>query len=106
MADKEHFKALLLDTKNRLIKMVTISIGTLNSSIVHPREVFRAALAANASAIIVGHNHPSGDLTPSPEDRNVTLRLAEAGKILGIDLLDHLIIGDGKWISMRERGML
>ncbi len=106
MASKEHFKTLLLDTKNRLIRIATTSIGTLDSSVVHPREVFKDAIGVSAASILVVHNHPSGDPTPSPEDRNVTLRIAEAGKILGIELLDHVIIGDGKWVSMKERGML
>ncbi|OEF98109.1 hypothetical protein BHF71_03225 [Vulcanibacillus modesticaldus] len=103
---QEHFIALLLDTKNQIIAKETISIGSLNSSIVHPREVFKPAIKKSVSAIIVVHNHPSGDPTPSKEDIEVTNRLVEAGNILGIDLLDHVIIGDSRYISLKDRGML
>jgi len=105
-ATKENFVALLLDSRNRLIRDVEISIGTLDSSIVHPREVFKDAIAASAASIIVAHNHPSGDPTPSPEDRQVTARLVESGKLLGIAVADHLIIGDGRWVSLRELGLM
>lgn len=105
-AKKEHLKSLLLDTKNRVLKIVTVSIGTLDSSLVHPREVFKDAIAASAAALIVAHNHPSGDPSPSAEDRRVTERLAEAGQIIGIELLDHIIIGDNRWVSLKERGVL
>lgn len=101
---REHFVALLLDTRHRTIGIHTVSIGTINCSVVSPAEVMKAALLANATAVIVAHNHPSGDPEPSAEDRAVTKRLVEAGKILGIDLLDHLIIGDGRWVSLKERG--
>jgi len=103
---KEHFRSLLLDTKNRVQRMITVSIGILDSSLVHPREVFKDAIQASAAAIIVAHNHPSGDPTPSAEDRRVTQRLAEAGQLLGIELLDHIIIGDNRWVSLKERGLL
>jgi DNA repair protein RadC len=103
---REIFKALLLDTRNKIIQEVTISIGTLDSSIVHPREVFKEAIAASAAGILVGHNHPSGDLSPSPEDLQVTARLVEAGKLVGIEVLDHLILGDGHWVSLKERGYI
>lgn len=104
--DQEHFIALFLNTKNQIIHSQTIFIGTLNSSVVHPREIFREAVRRSSASLIVAHNHPSGDPTPSPEDINVTKRLVEAGKIMGIDLLDHLIIGDNKFVSLKEKGHL
>ena len=103
---KEHLKSLLLDTKNRVLKIHTVSVGILDSSLVHPREVFKDAIIASAAAIIVAHNHPSGDPTPSPEDRQITKRLYDAGQILGIELLDHIVIGDNRWVSLKERGFL
>lgn len=105
-AQKEHFKSLLLDTKNRVVKMVTVSVGSLDASIVHPREVFKDAIAASAAGVIVAHNHPSGDPTPSPEDRQVTTRLVEAGKVLGIEVMDHMVIGDGRWVSLKRLGWM
>ncbi|HLR60349.1 MAG TPA: DNA repair protein RadC [Pseudogracilibacillus sp.] len=104
--DQEHFIALFLNTKNQIIHSQTIFIGTLNSSVVHPREIFREAVRRSSASIIVAHNHPSGDPTPSPEDINVTKRLVKAGKIMGIEVLDHLVIGDGKFISLKEKGHL
>ncbi|HEV2473887.1 MAG TPA: DNA repair protein RadC, partial [Chthonomonadales bacterium] len=98
-ASKEVFKALLLDTKHHLIKIVTVSIGTLDSSLVSPRELFRDAVKASASAVIVAHNHPSGDPTPSAQDKLVTARLTEAGKLMGIEVLDHVIIGENRFVS-------
>jgi len=103
---KEEFWALLLNTKNSLIRKVLISVGGLDSSIVQPAAVFKEAVAGGARSIIVVHNHPSGDPTPSPEDRLVTARLVEAGKVMGIDVLDHLILGDGRYVSLKERGMM
>jgi DNA repair protein radc len=103
---KEHFFALLLDVKSRLIRFQTVSIGTLDASLVHPREVFKEAIAASSSSIIVAHNHPSGDPTPSAEDRKVTTRLIEAGKILGIDVLDHIVFGEEQWVSLKQLGMM
>lgn len=103
---QEHFIILLLDTKNQVISKETISIGTLNSSIVHPREVFKPAIKKSISAIILAHNHPSGDPTPSREDIEITKRLIKAGEILGIDVLDHIVIGDSKYISFKEEGLL
>jgi DNA repair protein RadC len=103
---REHFKALLLDTKNQVLRIATISVGSLNESIVHPRELYREAIRHSAAAVIVVHNHPSGDPTPSPEDIEVTLRLRDAGRLIGIDFLDHLVIGDGRWVSLKERGLL
>ncbi len=101
---KEHFVELCLDTKNQIIREDTISVGSLNANIVHPREVFRTALIESAAHIIVAHNHPSGDPTPSREDVDITKKLVETGKIMGIDVLDHVIIGDGRHFSMKEAG--
>ena len=102
---KEHLRSLLLDTKNRVMKTCTVSIGILDSSLVHPREVFKDAIIASAAAIIVAHNHPSGDPSPSAEDRRITQRLHECGQLLGIELLDHIIIGDNRFVSLKERGV-
>ena len=103
---KEVFVALLLDARHRLRRVEQVSEGTLNSSVVHPREVFAPALREGAAALIVAHNHPSGDPTPSAEDRDVTVRLADAGRLLGVRLLDHVVVGDPGFLSMRERGLL
>lgn len=103
---QEHFVVLFLDTKNQIIHKQTIFIGSLNASIVHPREVYREAVKRSAASIICIHNHPSGDPTPSQEDIHVTRRIVESGKIIGIELLDHLIIGDRKFISLKEKGYL
>ncbi len=103
---KEHFVTLLLDTRRRLIRMEVTSIGTLTTSLVHPREVFQPAVAHSAAAVIVAHNHPSGDPEPSPEDIDITRRLRQAGDILGIEVLDHIIVGDPRITSMRSRGFL
>lgn len=100
--NKEIVKLLMLDTKNNIITDVLISEGSLNASIVHPREVFLEAIKRSANRIVLVHNHPSGDPMPSNEDIKITKRIYEAGKILGIDLLDHIIIGDGKYCSLRE----
>ena len=102
--DREHFVVACLDTKNQPTNISTVHIGSLNASIVHPREVMKTAILSNAASIICCHPHPSGDPTPSPEDIDVTERLAEVGKIVGIELLDHIIIGDDKYISLKERG--
>lgn len=99
---KEHFKILLLNTKNEMISSETISIGSLNSSLVHPREVFVNAIRRSASCIILIHNHPSGNPRPSEEDIHITKRLVEAGKIIGIEVLDHIVIGDGNYCSLKE----
>jgi len=101
---KELFIELCLDTKNQIIKQETISIGSLNANIVHPREVFKIALAESAAHIIVVHNHPSGDPTPSREDIDITRKLVETGNIMGISVLDHVIIGEGRHFSMKEAG--
>lgn len=104
--NQEHFIALFLNVKNQIIHKQTIFIGSLNSSIVHPREIFREAVKRSAASIICAHNHPSGVATPSPEDIEVTKRLQEAGYIIGIELIDHLIIGDHQFISLKEKGYM
>ncbi|GIO87139.1 UPF0758 protein YsxA [Paenibacillus faecis] len=103
---KEHFVCLFLNTKNHIIAQETLSIGSLNASIVHPREVFRAAIKCSSASLVCAHNHPSGDPTPSPEDIRMTRRLLEAGEIVGIDVLDHIVIGDGKFVSLKEQGLM
>lgn len=104
--DREHLYVVLLNTKHYVLGVDLISIGTLNGSMVHPREVFRAAIRRGAAALILVHNHPSGDPTPSPEDVQVTRRLVEAGRIVGIDVLDHVIIGNRRYASLREAGLV
>ena len=104
--DREHLVLVTLDTKNNITSISTVSIGSLNQSIVHPREVFKQAILSNASSIILAHNHPTGDSSPSKEDINITNRIKECGKILGIDLLDHLILGDDNYVSLREKGIV
>jgi len=103
---KEVFKVLLLNIKNHLIKQMNISIGSLNASIVHPREVFSEAVKTGCSSIIFVHNHPSGDPEPSMEDIDTTKKLASAGEILGIKVLDHIIIGNGIYVSLKEKGII
>ncbi len=103
---KEMFITLHLDGKNRIICMDVVSIGSLNQSIVHMRSVFMTACLSSAAAIICVHNHPSGDPTPSSEDIAITKRLSEAGELMGIRLLDHIIVGDGTYLSFTERGLL
>ena len=102
--EQETFWSLLLDGKQRLKRLVPVTSGTLTASLVHPREVFRSAVREAAAALIVVHNHPSGDPEPSSEDLAVTERLRQAGAVLGIPLLDHVIVGDGCFVSLRERG--
>lgn len=103
---QERFAVLLLDGRHRLIRQETVSQGTLTASLVHPREVFRPALREAAAALILVHNHPSGDPTPSPEDREVTRRLARAGELLGVRVLDHVIVAERGYCSLREEGLL
>jgi DNA repair protein RadC len=98
--------ALLLDGKNRVVREVQVSEGSLNQSIVHPREVFNPAVRNSAAAIILVHNHPTGDPAPSREDMELTRRLKEAGDLMGIRLLDHIIIGDGSYVSLADKGMM
>lgn len=103
---KEYFKTILLNTKNEAISLELISVGSLNSSLVHPREVFVNAIKKSTSSIILVHNHPSGNPYPSKEDISITKRLIEAGRIIGIDVLDHVIIGDGSYCSLKEQAMI
>jgi len=106
--DREHFVVLMLDQKNKVIGIHTVSIGSLTASIVHPREVFKPAMLSNAAALILAHNHPSGQPQPSQEDRTLTVRLVAAGKLLGMAILDHIIIGDGTsaYFSFADEGLL
>src|SRR5215475_7483458 len=106
--DREHFVVLLLDQKNKVIGISNVSIGSLTASVVHPREVFKPAISSNAAALILAHNHPSGAPQPSQEDRVLTVRLVAAGKLLGISVLDHVIIGDGTsaYFSFADEGLL
>src|SRR5699024_7178089 len=104
--NQEHLVALFLNTKNQVIHRQTIFIGSLNASIVHPREIYREAVKRSAASVVCAHNHPSGDPSPSQEDIHVTRRLVEAGKIMGIELLDHLVIGNNRFISLKEKGYL
>lgn len=104
--EKECFKVLMLTTKNKVLKIETVAIGTLNSCLAHPREIYKSAIRICASAVIVVHNHPSGDPTPSPEDIAITKRLTETGKIIGIELLDHIIVGDKDYCSFKEKSLL
>jgi DNA repair protein RadC len=103
---QEYLKVIMLNTKNIVIHVKDVSVGSLNSSIVHPREVFCEAIKKSSASIIICHNHPSGDPTPSSEDINLTSRIKECGKLLGIELLDHIIIGDGCYISLKEKAIL
>lgn len=104
--DRESFCILCLNTKNEPTALHQVSTGTLNASLVHPREAYKLAILANSASIIAAHNHPSGEPTPSPEDVELTERLRDSGTLLGIDLLDHIIIGDGRYVSMKERGLM
>jgi len=103
---KEYFLAVLLDTRNQLIKVAEISVGSLDASVVHPREVFKEAISASAASVIFTHNHPSGDPEASEDDIELTKRLAQAGEIVGIDVLDHIIIGDKNYLSLKRKGLL
>jgi DNA repair protein RadC len=102
----ERFGLVLLDTKYRVIRTTLVAVGTLNSSVVQPRDVFREAAVGSAAAIVVFHNHPSGDPTPSQDDVDLTRRLAAAGVLLGIDVVDHIILGDARYCSFKELGKL
>ncbi|MBE7528697.1 MAG: DNA repair protein RadC [Chloroflexi bacterium] len=103
--EKEHLKLVLLDTRNNVLGTPTIYVGSLNTSVIRVAELFRAAIRENAAAFIVAHNHPSGDPSPSPEDIRVTRQLAQAGKLLDIEVLDHVIIGHQRYVSLKERGL-
>lgn len=104
--DRERCVAALLDTKHRLLRVATVSIGSLNRTFMAPREILRDALLANAAALVVAHNHPSGDPTPSGDDERVTRRLVRAGEVVGVDVLDHLVVGGTRWVSLSRRGLL
>ncbi len=103
--EQEHLRTVIMDSKNHVVKVHTVYIGSLNSAQVRVGELFREAIRLNAAALIVAHNHPSGDPTPSPEDVHVTRQIVEAGKLLNIDVLDHLVIGQQRWVSLKERGL-
>lgn len=104
--DREHFIVVCLDTKNQPTALNVCHIGSLNASIVHPREVMKPAILSNAASILVGHNHPSGNPEPSHEDIQVTRKLVEAGKIMGIDVLDHIVMGEDEFVSLKEKGYI
>ena len=104
--DQETFIVCLLNAKNLAFRIILASMGTLTASLVHPREVFRSAIKYSAASIILAHNHPSGDPTPSREDIEITERLTDGGKLLGIDMLDHIVVGNGRFESLREAGYL
>jgi DNA repair protein RadC len=105
LLEQEHLRLILLDTRNHVLAAPTVYIGSLNTSVVRVGELFRAALRENAAALIVVHNHPSGDPSPSPEDVRVTSQIVEAGKLLDIDVLDHIIIGHQRYVSLKERSL-
>lgn len=105
-ADRERCVALLLDTKHRLLSRTTVSVGSVDHTFMSPRELYRDALLANAAAVVVAHNHPSGDPEPSRDDELVTRRLVAAGEVVGVDLLDHLVVGGDGWVSLARRGAL
>jgi DNA repair protein RadC len=105
-ADREHCLAVLLDTKHRALATVTVSIGSLDHTFMSPREIMRDALLANAAACVLVHNHPSGDPEPSRDDERVTRRLVEAGRLVGVEVLDHLVVGGGTWVSLARRGLV
>jgi DNA repair protein RadC len=103
--EQEHLRVILLDTRNRVLEIVEIYKGSVNSSQIHVGEIFKPAIRRNAPALIVVHNHPSGDPTPSPDDVLVTRAMVQAGKLLDVEVLDHMVIGQGKWVSLKERGL-
>ena len=103
---REHFLCLYLNARNQVVHKELISIGSLSASIVHPREVFQVAVTRAAASIILAHNHPSGDVTPSKEDIELTRRMVEAGGIMGIDILDHIILSESDFLSLKERGLM
>jgi DNA repair protein RadC len=103
---KEHFKLILLNPRNKIIGISTISVGTLNASLVHPREVFKDAITHSAASVVLAHNHPSGDPEPSEDDLKITKKLVESGKILGIEVLDHIVIGKNGFLSFKEKGLV
>jgi len=104
--DREHFRAVLLNTRHEVLDVTSVAVGGLDSAPIHPREVFKEAIRRSAAAVILVHNHPSGTPEPSGDDLRITARLQEAGRVVGIEVLDHIIIGDGRFVSLRERGAL
>lgn len=104
--DREHFWRIDVDARSRVLGYEVVSVGTISASLVHPREVFKGAILNNAAAIIVAHNHPSQDVTPSPEDKEATRRIQRAGELLGIPLLDHMVLADKSFFSFKERGLI
>ena len=104
--DREHFAVILLNVKNHILSMPVISVGSLTASVVHPREVFKAAIQQAAASIILVHNHPSGDPTPSKEDIEVTARMVQVGRVMDIPVLDHIILGNDNYISLKEKGVI
>jgi DNA repair protein RadC len=104
--DREHFKVVLLSTRHDVLAVEDVAVGGLNSAVIHPREVFKAAIRWSAAAVILVHNHPSGDPEPSADDLRITARLAESGRVVGIEVLDHVVVGDGRYLSLRERGAM
>ncbi len=105
-ADREHCVAVMLDTKHRVIEAITVSVGSIDHTFMSPREILRDALLANAAATVVAHNHPSGDPEPSRDDERVTRRIVEAGRLVGVEVLDHLVVGGGSWVSLARRGLV
>ena len=105
-ADREHCLSVLLDTKHRVLRTLTVSIGSIDHTFMTPHGIFRDALLGNAAAVILAHNHPSGDPEPSRDDERVTRRLVEAGRLLGVEVLDHLVVGGGGWVSLARRGLV
>lgn len=103
--DRERCVAALLDTRHRLVRVATVSVGSVDHTFMAPREILRDALLANASAIVLAHNHPSGDPEPSRDDESVTRRLVQAGRVVGLDVLDHLVVGGSRWVSLARRGI-
>ncbi|MEY3072187.1 MAG: hypothetical protein RLZZ353_383 [Actinomycetota bacterium] len=105
-ADREHCVAVMLDTKHRVLEAITVSVGSIDHTFMAPREILRDALLANAAAVVVAHNHPSGDPEPSRDDERVTRRIVEAGRVVGVEVLDHLVVGGGSWVSLARRGVV
>ncbi|HAI21876.1 MAG TPA: hypothetical protein DCM14_08285 [Clostridiales bacterium UBA8153] len=99
--DREHFRIVMLNTKNQVLAVESVAVGSLNAAIVHPREIFKSAISRSAAAVVLVHNHPSGDPTPSQDDIQITRRLVDAGRLLGIEVLDHVVIGDNRYLSLR-----
>ncbi|MDR7481783.1 MAG: DNA repair protein RadC [Armatimonadota bacterium] len=104
--DREHFRAILLNTRHEVLEVAAVAVGGLDAAPIHPREVFKEAIRRSAAAVILVHNHPSGEPEPSADDLRITARLQQAGRVVGIEVLDHVIIGDGRFVSLRERGAL